>query len=249
VVTICTTSWTFNSSTFSPHSVFVCFVWLSEQTAIISLYNINWLVFYNPDGVFLLRGTDWVFKWNSGQYESSKALPWLRRSVAGLSPWRTRFNPRPFHVRFVADVMSPTLIWFSHNNSCFLFSAVPYQVIQLACQTDSRPIVPLFAALLMCVDRDCVVIWWRHNIYVPTRGHRASSLNSQEGVGRQSYGFAPNIHMQTEQNGGARWPGEEDDPLISCLGPSLFQRRSGWLFHWCSSLSTPSAEFTQRLNL
>ena len=29
-----------------PHTaVFMCFVWISEQTAIISLYNINWLVF------------------------------------------------------------------------------------------------------------------------------------------------------------------------------------------------------------
>jgi len=45
VVTICTTSLTFNNSTFCPHSVFLCFVWISEQTAIISLYNINWLVF------------------------------------------------------------------------------------------------------------------------------------------------------------------------------------------------------------
>jgi hypothetical protein len=27
-----------------PHSVFMCFVWLSIQTAIISLHNINWLV-------------------------------------------------------------------------------------------------------------------------------------------------------------------------------------------------------------
>ena len=30
--------------TFCPHSVFMCFVWISEQTAIISLYSINWLV-------------------------------------------------------------------------------------------------------------------------------------------------------------------------------------------------------------
>jgi hypothetical protein len=36
---------TSNNSTFCPHSVFTCFVWISEQTAIISLYNINWLVF------------------------------------------------------------------------------------------------------------------------------------------------------------------------------------------------------------
>ena len=27
------------------HTVFMCFVWIWEQTAIISLYSINWLVF------------------------------------------------------------------------------------------------------------------------------------------------------------------------------------------------------------
>jgi len=45
VFTICTTSLTFTYSTFYPHSVFVCFVWIGEQTAIISLYCINCLVF------------------------------------------------------------------------------------------------------------------------------------------------------------------------------------------------------------
>jgi len=38
----------------------MCFVWISEQTAIISLYDINWLVFYNRGRVCLLRGMDWV---------------------------------------------------------------------------------------------------------------------------------------------------------------------------------------------
>jgi hypothetical protein len=36
---------TFTNSTFCPHSVFMCFVWISEQTAIVSLYSVNWLVF------------------------------------------------------------------------------------------------------------------------------------------------------------------------------------------------------------
>ena len=44
-VTMYTTSLTFNSSTLRPHSAFMCFVCAWEQTAIISLYNINWLVF------------------------------------------------------------------------------------------------------------------------------------------------------------------------------------------------------------
>jgi hypothetical protein len=43
-VTICTTSLKFANTTFCPHSVFMCFVWISEQTAIISLYNINLVV-------------------------------------------------------------------------------------------------------------------------------------------------------------------------------------------------------------
>ena len=43
-VTICTTSLTSTNPTFCPHSVFICFVWISEQTAIISLYSIYWLV-------------------------------------------------------------------------------------------------------------------------------------------------------------------------------------------------------------
>jgi len=42
VVTICTTSLT-STNSFCPHSVFMCCVWIWEQTAIISLYSINWL--------------------------------------------------------------------------------------------------------------------------------------------------------------------------------------------------------------
>ena len=37
-------------STFCPHSVFTCFVWMWEQTAIISLYNIYWLIFITETG-------------------------------------------------------------------------------------------------------------------------------------------------------------------------------------------------------
>ena len=36
---------TFNYTVFCPHNVFICFTWISEQTAIISLYSINCLVF------------------------------------------------------------------------------------------------------------------------------------------------------------------------------------------------------------
>ena len=45
-----TASLTFNNSTFCPYSVFMCFVWIWEQTAIISLYSVNWLVFITEAG-------------------------------------------------------------------------------------------------------------------------------------------------------------------------------------------------------
>jgi len=64
VVAICTASLTFSNSSFCPHNVFMCFVWIWEQTAIISLYTINWLGFINETEC-LLRGTDWIFIYNS----------------------------------------------------------------------------------------------------------------------------------------------------------------------------------------
>jgi hypothetical protein len=57
---------TFTNSTFCPHSVFVCFVWIWKQTAIISLYIIKLIGFYNRDGVCLLRGTIWIQNCNLG---------------------------------------------------------------------------------------------------------------------------------------------------------------------------------------
>ena len=63
MVTICTTSLTFNNSTFCPHTVFMCFVWISEQTAIISLYNINCLVFITEmEIVYCAVRTGYLYK-------------------------------------------------------------------------------------------------------------------------------------------------------------------------------------------
>jgi len=61
VVTICTAGLTFNNSTFCPHSCIYVFVWIWEQTAIISLYNLNWLVYITrfnslqPSGHYMYR--------------------------------------------------------------------------------------------------------------------------------------------------------------------------------------------------
>jgi hypothetical protein len=54
------TGLTLNNSMFCPHTVFMCFVWISEQTAIILLYSINWLVFITETEQCLLRGKDYM---------------------------------------------------------------------------------------------------------------------------------------------------------------------------------------------
>jgi hypothetical protein len=48
----------------SAHSAFMCFAWISEETAIVSLYSINLSVFITETEC-LLRGTNWVFKSDS----------------------------------------------------------------------------------------------------------------------------------------------------------------------------------------
>ena len=53
-------------------AVFMCFVWISEQAAIISLYNINWLVFITEKQC-LLRGTEWVFIYISGLHKNLRS--------------------------------------------------------------------------------------------------------------------------------------------------------------------------------
>ena len=62
VVTICTTSLTFSNSTFRPYNIFMCFVWISEQTVIISLYSINWLVFITEkDSVYCAVRAEFLY--------------------------------------------------------------------------------------------------------------------------------------------------------------------------------------------
>jgi hypothetical protein len=60
------------NSSFYPHSLLTCsgFMSISEQTAIFSLYSINWLGICDRDRVCLLRGTNCMFKYNSGTDEN-----------------------------------------------------------------------------------------------------------------------------------------------------------------------------------
>jgi len=106
---ICTASLTFNNSTFCPHSVFMCFVLISEQTEIISLYNIKWLVCINQaEGVYC-----------AVQTEFSNIIPvnmCLKGSVL-QSIWWTLQKVYKFMSTQYCDV-SPLAISISTNSDC-----------------------------------------------------------------------------------------------------------------------------------
>jgi hypothetical protein len=99
VVTICTASLTFNNSTFCPHTVFMCFVWIWEQTAIISLYSIHWLILIT-ETVFTARydlNLTLHFKWIL-VFGPAIAQTVSRR----LFTVGAQFNPRSDHESSVA---------------------------------------------------------------------------------------------------------------------------------------------------
>jgi hypothetical protein len=56
-VTLRTTSFQIQKNVRGAHSAFMCFVWISEQTASFALYNIK-IGFYNQRRECLQRGTD-----------------------------------------------------------------------------------------------------------------------------------------------------------------------------------------------
>ena len=62
----------------------MCFYSSQNKQQFISLYNINVLVFISEK--CLLRGTDWIFKYNCGLYESVTVSEcWGPRSILGRS--------------------------------------------------------------------------------------------------------------------------------------------------------------------
>ena len=75
------------NSTFCRHSVFMCFVWIWEQTAIISLYSINWLVWITETecvycavrtgSLYIIQVMCFVWIWEQTAIISIYSVNWL----------------------------------------------------------------------------------------------------------------------------------------------------------------------------
>ena len=108
----------------------MCFVWIWEQTAIISLYNINWLVcITETECVYCAVRTGSLY--NSGHLKCLMALPLFLQSVAGLSLRWTWCIPRPVHMLSVVG----NLVLDHWNISCPVASLFPLPVSFHQCST------------------------------------------------------------------------------------------------------------------
>jgi len=122
VVTICTTSLTSNNSTFCTHTVFMCFVWISEQTAIISLYNINWLVFVTEtECVYCAVRTGCLYNitLSSAQHSSTPAANTHSRISLRFFFTQSVYQQQQQQQRHAADLDKP----LPKHNCCVSFYA------------------------------------------------------------------------------------------------------------------------------
>ena len=69
-----------------PLNKFMCFVWISAQTAIIFLYSISSLVFKSREAVCLLCGTNWAFGSKWGLFHPSKSADMKRHGQCRTQP-------------------------------------------------------------------------------------------------------------------------------------------------------------------
>ena len=133
MVTICTASLIFSNSTFCPHSVFVCFVWIWEQTAIISLHNINWPVFITePDSVYCAVRT-------SSVSTTAVIFSFLRSDVAQsvTIPAKVSVNTSPVPVCCSSQIFAHCI---SLPNRCL--SPLFIQIFSFTSNGSSRMVFP-----------------------------------------------------------------------------------------------------------
>jgi hypothetical protein len=110
----------------------MCFLWISEQTAIISLNNINWLV--------CITETECVYC--AARTGSLTIIPVnfsLVRQCRGLSPRRPRFDPTAVNVRRVVDKVVLANVYFPST------SAVPFRYHSTNAQYSVGIILPMLS--------------------------------------------------------------------------------------------------------
>ena len=183
MVTICTASLTFNNSTFCPHTVFMCFVWISEQTAIISLYNINWLVsitetkcvYYAVRTDSPMQPTNLHVQADVTTRNKTSNILYVQRNTESRSRHHCR-NRKAINItycecvfvalvmqhemrmRHIVPVTCPTLQYFLSNTTCVLiFSSTFVQTFLILRRTERDIIKNIYRS--SSYDESFIFVW------------------------------------------------------------------------------------------
>jgi hypothetical protein len=109
--------------------------------------------FRSGDGVCTLRVTKWIFYVTEIKV-GIFGLSWLRRLVAGLSPWRPGFVSKSVHVRFVADKVAVgqvyllVFLYFLVSNIPPMLHTLLFLHVALTRRTNARNLGTFWKAVL-----------------------------------------------------------------------------------------------------
>jgi len=106
----------------------------------------------------LLYARWWHVVWAQFATESTWrwSLPWLRRSVSGLSPRRPGFDPRLVHVRFVVHGVAVRQVYLQVPRSASPVSFHQYSIFIRQSLT-----AYIRAPATVCLARRCkCAVWW-----------------------------------------------------------------------------------------
>jgi hypothetical protein len=128
---------TTKNSTFYPHSTFARFVWISEQTAIISVYNISWLVcITETECVYCAVRTEFM------------CFVWISEQTAIISLYNTNWLVCITETEYVYCAVRTVFMWISEqtailtlNNINWLVCITETECVYCAVRTESLNII------------------------------------------------------------------------------------------------------------
>ena len=96
---------TLKNATFCPQNAFTCFIFISEEIAISSIYCIERLVFVTEtESVYCAVRTEYLNLFSVSF--RLLAVPWITQLLAGLLLRTAGFDPRSAPVRFMVDKLA-----------------------------------------------------------------------------------------------------------------------------------------------
>ena len=127
------TDWVFiYNFTFCPHSVFMCSVWISEQTAIISLHSINWLVLITVTQCVycaVLAGSLNVIKVSYNADKGNMSLRLIKHNnITAVKPSGYYMYHKVWHPKILRSAHTMRFVWIAEQTAIISLYSINWLV-------------------------------------------------------------------------------------------------------------------------